>query len=168
MHTSVDTKKITPNRLEGDINYTVYEQFDEVTYRGSHCDIKRLISYLEIGLSNKACKKGDKPSPSELTEVEAAKEIIKWIEDRHPVWFGARNEDALVEHARTVSDSHLDTRRIARKYFKQESVPESSKHLKETPTDNSPIKDTWEDHVQIIIPIVAITLSQLQKQMNQD
>lgn len=150
-----DLRAITPKRLRGEIDYSVYEQFIDFEHRGSRCQVDRLLSYLGAAIDNAAIQDGDESAPSTLTEFDVVDVVIDAVASKYPAWFGEPN--ALRDLERTVSDFHLSESDLRERYWQDQLSPGESVE-----------GDSWSDQKRVIIPLTGLILQSVRRQKQAD
>ena len=148
-------RAITPKRLQGEIDYSVYEQFIDFEHRGSRCQVDRLLSYLGAAIDNTAIQAGDESAPSTLSELDVVDIVIDAVASKYPAWFGEPN--AVHNLERTVSDFHLSESALREQYWQDQLSP------------GEPVEgDSWSAQKRVIIPLAGLVLQSVRRQKQAD
>lgn len=151
-----DLRAITPQRLQGKIDYSVFNEFIDFQHRGTRCQVDTLLSYLGAAIDSEAISRGSDSTPVTLSEHDAVDIVTEALASKHPSWFGA--PDALEDLNEPVSDIHLSESQLREAYWQQQVRPVTS-----------PVKgDSWSDQKRVIIPLVGIVLQTLRDQRQAD
>lgn len=150
-----DLRAITPKRLQGEIDYSVYEQFIDFEHRGSRCQVDRLLSYLGAAIDNTAIQAGDESAPSTLSELDVVDIVIDAVASKYPTWFG--EPDAVHNLEQTVSDFHLSESALREQYWQDQLNP------------GEPVEgDSWSAQKRVIIPLAGLVLQSVRRQKQAD
>lgn len=150
-----DFRAITPKRLQGEVDYSVYEQFIDFEHRGNRCQVDRLLSYLGAAIDNAAIQAGDESAPSALSELDVVDIIIDATASKYPAWFGEPNAVRNLEQ--TVSDFHLSESDLREQYWQDQLNP------------GEPIEgDSWSAQKRVIIPLTGLILQSIRRQKQAD
>ena len=150
-----DLAALTPDRLADSVDYAVFERLHGRTHRGQTVDVDRLLSFCSAALTNAAVA-GDRRrgSGEDLSIHEAVGAIQDAFEARHPAWFGDRQ--ALRELDQPHSNVHLNADAIRDRFYGGELFL------------NGVVVDTWTSHLTVAAPLVALTLADLEAQIEAD
>jgi len=149
--------QFTPPWLDGHINYNNYEEFEQfhgVIHRGHVLDIDRTLSYLSSALQH-AADYDDDYNALPLGETKAVAAVISALQKQFPAWFG--KSDALADLDLPCSDYHLKSIELNELYFAGEIFVETTA-----------VEDTWRDHLRVAVPILALVLDEIGRQMDAD
>lgn len=150
-----DLDSITPKRLRGHVDYSVYDQFVDFAHRGRRCQVDQLLSYLGAAIDHAAIAYGKESRPSTLSELDVVDIIIEALASRYPAWFG--QPDALAALNKATSDFHLSESDLREAYWQDQLSP------------GEPVKgDNWTDQKRVIIPLLALALQTVRKQKQTD
>ena len=150
-----DLTALTPDRLVDSVDYAVFERLHGRTHRGQTIDVDRLLSYCSAALTNAVVADNRRYAPEEdLSIYEAVDAIQAALEARHPAWFGDRQ--ALRELDQPHSRRHLDTDNIQDRFYGGELFLDGV------------VVETWTSHLTVAAPLVALTLADLEAQVEAD
>ena len=151
-----DLDEFTPEWLDGHVNYNNYEEFEEfhgAVHRGHTIDIDRTLSYLGAALELKADYSDGVAKP--LPETKAVHAVIDALQKRFPAWFG--KPEALSDLDLPCSKYHLVGSELNEMYFAGEIF-----------VNTTPVQGTWTDHLRVTVPMLALVLEEVERQMDAD
>lgn len=152
-----DLRRITPNRLHDVVDYSVFENQQTFRHREERCDVDRLVSYLGAAIDHAAIRTGNTSEPSALPEDFVLSVVLDALANRHPVWFDLG--DATSDLDKPISELSLDVGDLRETYWQGEADAAEIRTIE---------GDNWEHQKQVIIPLVALVLDELETQHRYD
>jgi hypothetical protein len=151
-----DFDAVTPDRLQGVVDYSLFDEMSGFSHRGSEVALKRLISRLGAALDNEAVMKGEESAPSQLYETTIVKLCLETLKQTYPAWFGRPEAVDLLDQ--DVSEDHLSLSDLEERYFQGELNPETR------PVEG----DDFTSQKQVIVPLLALVLERVREQQVAD
>lgn len=147
--------EVTPERLSGKIDYSIFNKMAEFEHRGHEFELDRMISYIGAGISNKAIE-ADQDTIKTFSEREAVNIALDAIEGKFGGWFDI--QQIPDQHGKVITTEELSIAEIRDEYWAGMLNPK----MEDVGGDN------WSDHKRVIIPLLAIVLGKVRNQMGLD